>query len=204
MPWSRLRRRTTKIFAYLSVSGWWTHSWNTNGRRPRKKDFAQCVRLKPDHIASLSNLAAARARMNDSRHAVQNWKTILDAGPAPRELVQNVGRYRQVLESHKLKAATGIVRVIDGLIIRAADAEGPRYSTNHRVSLHEIGDRRRENARLAEGQGLSGQMVPYVRRARQGRPCPQQDCDGGTVWRNTAADVRQSGHQGSTGAERAR
>ena len=65
------------------------------------KDFTQCVRLKPDHVASLSNLAAACARLNDSRHALERWKQVLNAGPAPAELVQNAGRYQQVLKSKR-------------------------------------------------------------------------------------------------------
>ena len=90
------------------------------------KDFTQCVRLKPDHVASLSNLAAACARLNDSRHALERWKQVLNAGPAPAELVQNAGRYQQVLKSKRSRWRRASPRRGRGHPGRG-DSEGPGY-----------------------------------------------------------------------------
>ncbi len=94
-----------------------------------EKHFAVCQRLQPDHPAMLNNLALVQMRTGQEYPAIRQWESLLAAGPASPEVVQNLRRFQSLAHAGHFRLKPAHIKTIDELASRAAQT-GAGFKTN--------------------------------------------------------------------------
>jgi hypothetical protein len=87
-----------------------------------EEHFATCVRFDPDNVPSLNNLAVAKTFNRDVEGAVKQWRSILEQQFATREVVQNLGCVRQLVQQNLIRKKPSLSRQLEKQYADAAVA----------------------------------------------------------------------------------
>ena len=119
----KVNREDPRIdFSLGLLDGLINHDWLSAEKR-----FADCVRRYPENVPMLNNLAIAQLHNRREMEAVKRWKAIVEMNAANVEVVQNLGRARQLLEQGAIRRTTSLVKALDELYTDAAVATSQSF-----------------------------------------------------------------------------
>jgi hypothetical protein len=119
----KVNREDPRIdFSLGLLDGLINHDWLSAEKR-----FADCVRRYPENVPMLNNLAIAQLHNRREMEAVKRWKAIVDMNAANAEVVQNLGRARQLLEQGVIRRTASLVKALDELYTDAAVATSQSF-----------------------------------------------------------------------------
>lgn len=95
--------------------------------RAAEEHFGDCVRLDPENVPSLNNLAVALVLNQDVDAALRHWKTIVKQGGATTEVVQNLGCVRFIAEQDYIRAKNSLLKTLESLYTDAAVATNASF-----------------------------------------------------------------------------
>lgn len=109
-----------------------------------RKHFLVCIRrldavgerrtsLQNSHLAAaMNNAAIAEVRMRSTGAALKRWRTVVEAGVVPPELIQNLGRFSDLAaDDFFVKASPATSKAISELYAAAASAHTSRPYNAH-------------------------------------------------------------------------
>jgi len=140
-----------------------------------EKRFADCVRRDPENVPSLNNLAIAKLHNKREAEAVKHWQAVVERRAATAEVVQNLGRLRQLIKEGRFRKSASLVKSVDNLYTEAAIATSKSAQPKGGFQLMAL--------QLTDGRSVSwanaGRMtdtspvhVPVDPRMRQAGPLP--------------------------------
>lgn len=87
-----------------------------------EKHFEASLHRDPKNVPSLNNLAIAQLHNKRETEAVKHWKAIVDQQAATGEVVQNLGRVRQLVKEGAIRKNAALVKSVEELYAKAAIA----------------------------------------------------------------------------------